>query len=616
MESALTKVLLESHPPPLAAKSAESPAMAGESTRGDGQSAARSYWRWSKADFFPEPSFRSWAAYRSALSSTCPRLRNRLLHRSSDADEVDLLSRRSENSMRRCLTWWDLAWLGFGVVVGTGIFVLTGQEARLSAGPAIVLSYAVSGFSALLSVFCYAEFAVEIPSAGGSFSYLRVELGDTVAYIAAANILLEALVGAAGLARSWTSYFATLIGREPDALRIHVPALAEGFNLLDPIAVVVLISCSAFAALGTQRTSILNWIASILTTGVIFFVICAGFAKANTSNLSPFFPFGAPGVFRAAAVVYWAYTGFDMMATMAEETKNPSRDIPIGLIGSMSSITAVYCAMALALVMMQRYSDLDTNAAYSVAFAAAGMKWAKYLVAIGALKGMTTGMLVGALGQARYTTQIARAHMIPPFFALVHPKTGTPIHATILVTLSSAAIALFSSLDVLASVSSISTLFIFMLMAVALLVRRYYVREVTSKSNLWKLILFLLLIAGSAVGISAYWNSGTSGWVGYAVAVPFWFVGTLGLAVVLPQQRAPKVWGVPLVPWLPSVSIVTNIFLMGSLGYAAFLRFGICTLVMLAYYLLIGVHATYDVSLEEEDAKLVNLNSEANTNGA
>ncbi|KAI0487964.1 hypothetical protein KFK09_027787 [Dendrobium nobile] len=594
----------------------ESPAYTAASGAGGESLNPRSYWRFTKSDFFPEPSFSSWTSYRSAFSRTFPRLRNRLLHRSSDSDEVDVLRRRSENSMRRCLTWWDLGWLGFGSVVGTGIFVLTGQEARLNAGPAIVLSYAASGLSALLSVLCYAEFAVEIPSAGGSFSYLRVELGDTAAYLAAANILLEALVGAAGLARSWTSYFATLIGREPDALRIHVPSLAEGFNLLDPIAVVVLISCSTFAALGTHRTSILNWIASVLTLFVIAFVIAAGFVNAKPSNLSPFLPFGASGVFRAAAVVYWAYTGFDMMATMAEETKNPSRDIPIGLIGSMSAITAVYCAMALALVMMQKYSELDTNAAYSVAFAAAGMKWAKYLVALGALKGMTTGMLVGALGQARYTTQIARAHMIPPFFALVHPKTGTPIHATLLVTLSSAIIAFFSSLDVLASVSSISTLFIFMLMAVALLVRRYYVREVTPKSNLLKLNCLLFLIIGASVGISAYWNSGAKGWIGYAIAVPLWFLGTLGLTVVIPQQRTPKVWGVPLVPWLPSASIVTNIFLMGSLGYQAFVRFGICTVVMLAYYVLIGVHATYDVAHEEEDDKLEGLKVETGNRGA
>ncbi|KAJ6801182.1 putative cationic amino acid transporter 8, vacuolar [Iris pallida] len=582
---------------------------------GDG----RSYWRWSKQDFFPEPSFSNWSSYLSALSSTLPRLRRQLLRRSSDSDELLSLRLRSGHSMHRCLTWWDLSWLGFGSVVGTGIFVLTGQEARFSAGPSVVLSYAASGLSALLSVFCYAEFAVEIPSAGGSFSYLRVELGDFVSFLAAANILLEALVGAAGLARSWTSYFATLLNRDPDSLRIHAPSLADGYNLLDPIAVVVLISCSTFSMFGTRRTSVLNYITSILGLAVIAFIIAAGSSRADASNLTPFAPFGPKGVFEAAAVVYWAYTGFDMVATLAEETKNPARDIPLGLVGSMSAVTVVYCVMALVLVSMQKYSDLDPNAAYSVAFAAAGMKWAKYVVALGALKGMTTGLLVGALGQGRYTTQIARAHMIPPYFALVHPRTGTPIYATLLVTVSSAVVAFFSSLDVLASVSSISTLFIFMLMAVALLVRRYYVRDLTTRSNHLKLVGFLVLILASSVGVSAYWNSDTDGWVGYAVTVPSWFLSTLGLAVFVPQQRAPKVWGVPMVPWLPSLSIATNLFLMGSLGYRAYVRFGICTLVMLAYYVLVGLHATYDMAepeQQQEEEKFGSINlEEGNDNG-
>ncbi|KAG6487277.1 cationic amino acid transporter 5-like [Zingiber officinale] len=565
---------------------------------GDGE---RSYWRWSKEDFFPEPSFRSWTAYGEALSHTRLRLRNRLLYRSTDAAELLALPRRSEHELRRCLNWWDLAWLGFGAVVGTGIFVLTGQEARFSAGPAIPLAYAAAGASALLSSLIYAEFASDVPSAGGSFSYLRIELGEFVAYLAAANILLEAIVGAAGLARSWTSYFATLLGRDPDALRIHAPALAAGFDLLDPIAVVVLIACSTVAMFGTRGTSILNWLTSLLSVAVIGFIIAAGFTHADASNLAPFFPMGAKGVLQAAAVVYWAYTGFDMVATMAEETRNPARDIPLGLVGSMSAITIVYCVMALVLVMMQRYDQLDPNAAYAVAFEAVGMRWAKYLVALGALKGMTTGLLVGALGQGRYTTQIARAHMIPPYFALVHPRTGTPVYATILVTLSSAIIALFSSLDVLASVSSISTLFIFALVALALLVRRYYDRESPQqpRAHLAKLTFFLTAIVGSSVAVSTCWNTNPDGWIGFAVTVPLWFLSTLGLALLVPQQRTPKLWRVPLMPWLPSLSIATNVFLMGSLGYEAYVRFGICTAAMLAYYVLVGVHATYDVAQEE-----------------
>ncbi|KAL1359215.1 hypothetical protein HN51_004511 [Arachis hypogaea] len=565
----------------------------------------RSYWRWSKQDFLPEESFQTWTNYTSALSQTWFRFKNRLTSRSDDETETTQLRKQSENEMKRCLSWWDLIWFGFGAVVGAGIFVLTGEEAHDTVGPAIILSYAVSGISAMLSVFCYTEFAVEVPVAGGSFAYLRIELGDFAAFIAAGNILLESIVGTAAVSRSWTSYFTSLLNKPKNSLRIKT-GLKDGYNLLDPIAVVVLAAASAIAISSTRKTSYLNWIASAVNTLVILFVIIAGFVHADTSNLTPFLPFGAKGIFQAAAIVYFAYGGFDSIATMAEETKNPSRDIPIGLVGSMSMITVIYCLMALTLSMMQKYKDIDTDAAFSVAFQCVGMKWAKYVVAFGALKGMTTVLLVGALGQARYTTHIARSHMIPPWFALVHPKTGTPINATLLITISSACIAFFSSLDVLSSLLSISTLFIFMMMAVALLVRRYYVRGVTPRGNLLKLVAFLLLIIASSMGISACWGINPNGWIGYTITVPIWFLATLGMSLVLKQQRDPKVWGVPLVPWLPSISIAINIFLMGSLDSSAFIRFGICTGVMLIYYFFFGLHATYDMAHQQE--KLQNEN--------
>lgn len=564
----------------------------------------RSYWRFSKQDFFPEKSFQNWRSYVSALAQTRSRFNDRLLNRSDETTEIVDLRKQSENSMKRCLNWWDLTWFGFGSVIGTGIFVLTGQEAHDHAGPAIILSYVASGISAMLSVFCYTEFAIEIPVAGGSFAYLRVELGDLAAFIAAANILFESIVGSAAVARGWTSYFTTLLDRHSDSLRIHTD-LRDGFNLLDPIASTVLLIASMIAITSAKKTSILNWIASAVNTVVILFVIVAGFAHAKSSNLHPFLPYGAKGVFQAAAIVYFAYGGFDNIATMAEETKDPRRDIPLGLLGSMSMITVIYCLMALSLAMMQKYSDLDRNAAYSVAFQSVGMKWAKYLVALGALKGMTTVLLVGALGQARYTTHIARSHMIPPFFALVHPKTGTPIYATLLITIPSSIVAFFSSLDVLSSLLSVSTLFIFMMMAVALLVRRYYVRGVTPRANLVKLVGFLLLIIASSMGTSAYWGLRPEGWVGYAVTIPVWFGATAGIAVMLPQERKPEVWGVPLVPWLPSLSIAINLFLMGSLSGKTFVRFGVCTAIMLLYYVLFGVHATYDMAqqIKAEAAK-------------
>jgi amino acid transporter len=578
--------------------------MGSEGESGDDvQVQPRNYWRCSKQDFFPEESFQNWGTYRFALSQIGPRFKDRLLRRSNDAEEIGELRKQSENDMKRCLTSWDLTWFGFGAVIGAGIFVLTGQEAHEHAGPAIVLSYVASGASAMLSVFCYTEFAVEVPVAGGSFAYLRIELGDFAAFITAANILLESVVGIAAVARAWTSYFTTLLNRQRNSLRIHTN-LAEGYNLLDPIAVTVLAIAAAIGMISTKKTSYINWIASAINTIIILFVIIAGFAHADTSNLKPFLPYGAKGIFQSAAIVYFAYGGFDNVATMAEETKNPSRDIPLGLLGSMSIITVIYCLMALSLAMMQKYTDIDPDAPYSVAFQNVGMKWAKYLVALGALKGMTTVLLVGSLGEARYTTHIARAHMIPPWFALVHPKTGTPINATLLITISSACIAFFSSLDVLAGLLSVSTLFVFMMIAVALLVRRYYVTEVTPRIHLLKLVIFLLIIIASSMATSAFWGLNPEGWLGYTITIPLWFVGTAGIAMFLPQQRTPKVWGVPLVPWLPSLSIATNIFLMGSLGSQSFVRFGICTIVMLIYYVFFGLHATYDMAQQQEKLKI------------
>jgi len=579
------------------------------STNGmDDSESLRSYWRWSKQDFLPEESFQSWNNYVSALSQTWLRFKDRVQTRSDDATETHELKKQSENEMKKCLNWWDLIWFGFGAVIGAGIFVLTGQEAHNHAGAAIVLSYVASGISAMLSVFCYTEFAVEVPAAGGSFAYLRIELGDFVAFIAAGNILLECVLGSAAVSRSWTSYFTSLLNRPKDSLRIKAHHLKDGYNLLDPIAVGVLVISAMIAMISTRKTSLLNWIASAVNIGVIIFVIVAGFSHANTSNLTPFLPYGVKGVFQASAILYFAYGGFDSLATMAEETKNPPKDIPIGLIGSMSVITVIYCLMALSLSMMQKYTDIDTGAAFSVAFQKVGMNWAKYVVAFGALKGMTTVLLVGRLGQARYIAHIARSHMIPPWFALVHPKTGTPINATLLITISSACIAFFTSLDVLSSLISVSTLFVFVMISIALLVRRYYVRGVTTKENQLKLVVFLILTVASSMGISAYWGLRPNGWIGYTVTVPVWFFSTLGMSYFLTQQRKPRFWGVPLVPWLPSLSIATNIFLMGSLEYEAFIRFGICTLIMLVYYVFFGLHSTYDMAHQQEKVQTINVN--------
>lgn len=421
-----------------------------------------------------------------------------------------------------------------------------------------------------------------------------------MAFLAGGNILLEYTIGGAAVARSWTSYFATLCGKQPEDFRITAHSLAEGYNELDPIAVGVCAIICIIAVHSTKGSSRLNYIASVVHLLVIIFIIVCGLIKADTKNYATFAPNGARGIFKASAVLFFAYVGFDAVSTMAEETKNPAKDIPIGLVGSMVITTVLYCLLAVTLCLMQPYQTIDVNAPFSVAFKQVGWAWAQYVVAAGALKGMTSVLLVNAVGQARYLTHIARAHMVPPWFGIVNGKTGTPMNATIVVLSATATIAFFTKLDILSNLLSIATLIIFMLVAVALLVRRYYVSGETTSADRNKLIACLLLILGSSVTTAAYWGLSKTGWVGYCITVPIWLFGTLGLWIFVPMARKPKLWGVPLVPWLPSASIAINIFLLGSMDKDSFIRFGVWTVFLLLYYFFFGLHASFDTAKGQE----------------
>ncbi|KAF3625195.1 Cationic amino acid transporter 5 [Capsicum annuum] len=535
---------------------------------------------YSKDDFLPEESFTNWGSYVQALRDTKTRLKDRVLSRSSDQLELHGIRDRSQHQMKKSLNWFDLVWFGIGAVMGAGIFVPTGEATKNLAGPAVLLSYVISGTAALLSVLCYSEFSVEIPVAGGSFAYLRVELGDFVAFIAAGNILFEYVVSGAGVARSWTSYFATLCNHKPDDFRINVSSLAEGYNHLDPIAVVILLVICAGASLSTKGSSQFNSIMTIIHLVVMVFILVVGLTQANLANYSNFAPYGARGVLKAAAMLFFAYVGFDGIATLGEEVKNPGRDIPIGLIGSMVVTITIYCLLAGTICLMQPFNQVDVNAPFTIAFQAAGMNWAKYIVAIGALKEMTTVLLASIISQAGYFTHIARTHMAPPFLAAVNEKTGTPVTATVVMVVANCTMAFFTSLDILANLVSIATLFVFSLVPLALLVRRYYVSGETPDRDRDKLILFLVLITLSSIGSGVFWEISENTWIGCIINAGVWFLATLGLNLTLKEARKPKVWGLPLMPWLPSASIAINVFIMCSID---------------------GLHATYDAAKDVEN---------------
>lgn len=228
----------------------------------------------------------------------------------------------------------------------------------------------------------------------------------------------------------------------------------------------------------------------------------------------------------------------------------------------------IYCLLAGTICLMQPFNQVDVNAPFTIAFQAAGMNWAKYIVAIGALKEMTTVLLASIISQAGYFTHIARTHMAPPFLAAVNEKTGTPVTATVVMVVANCTMAFFTSLDILANLVSIATLFVFSLVPLALLVRRYYVSGETPDRDRDKLILFLVLITLSSIGSGVFWEISENTWIGCIINAGVWFLATLGLNLTLKEARKPKVWGLPLMPWLPSASIAINVFIMCSIDGA------------------------------------------------
>ncbi|KAF8032731.1 hypothetical protein BT93_D1598 [Corymbia citriodora subsp. variegata] len=377
----------------------------------------------------------SFTHYLHSLSQTPQRLRKRMLATWTPDHELNQVRLRSGADMKRKLQWYDLIALGIGGMLGVGVFVTTGPVARSIAGPSVFISYIIAGVSALLSSLCYTEFSVQIPVAGGAFSYLRVTFGEFVGYFAGANILMEYVLSNAAVARTFTDYLCRTLG-ENDATcwRIEVEGLMKGYNMLDFPAVALVLLLTLCLCHSTKESSILNLIMTVFHVVFFGFIVIAGFYNGSGKNLvrpAGLAPFGVKGVLKGAARVYFSYIGYDSVSTMAEEIQNPSKSLPIGIVGSMVIVSLLYCLMALSLCIMVPYNEISEKASFSVVFEKIGWKWASNLVGAGASLGIVASLLVAMLGQARYLCVIARSHLVPSWLAKVHPSTGTPLNATL-----------------------------------------------------------------------------------------------------------------------------------------------------------------------------------------
>ncbi|MGW4031133.1 amino acid permease [Streptomyces sp. NPDC004838] len=458
-----------------------------------------------------------------------------------------------EHALKRSLSALDLTVFGVGVIIGTGIFVLTGAVAKQNAGPATALAFVTAGVVCALAALCYAEFASTVPVAGSAYTFSYASLGELPAWIIGWDLILEFALGTAVVAVGWSGYLRSLMDnvgwRLPDALSGTNDITGFGFDLL---AFLLVLALTAILVLGMKLSARVTSAVVAVKVIVVLVVIVAGSFFINTSNYSPFIPpavkqtgesglreplvqlmfgyaptnFGVMGIFTAASVVFFAFIGFDIVATAAEETRFPQRDVPRGILGSLFICTLLYVAVSVVVTGMQHYTDLSIDAPLADAFKAVGQPWYAGFISFGAVIGLTSVCMILLLGQTRVFFAMSRDGLLPRFFSQVHPRYRTPYRATVLLGVIIAIIAGFTNIQELAALVNIGTLFAFVVVAIGVVILRRT------------------------------------------------------------RPDLPRSFRTPLVPLLPILSVAASLWLMINLPAETWLRFGIWMVIgVLVYYL-------------------------------
>lgn len=421
-------------------------------------------------DVLSRPSLASPAARGSVINH---------LFRTKSIEQILADANHPIHRLKKTLTAWDLTCLGIGAIIGTGIFVLigtaiVGDAHRPGAGPGIVLSFILSGLTCALAALCYAEMSAMIPAAGSAYTFSYATLGELLAWLTGWNLILEYGVACVAVAIGWSGYFNNLL----ELAGIHLPVWAtrapgsDGGIANIPAALIVLL-VTVILVVGIKESARATGIVVLIKLAVILFFIAIGSTSIDPANWTPFMPQGFAGVGAAAAIVFFAYIGFDAVSTAAEEAKNPTRDVPIGIIGSLSICTLLYIAVAAVLTGLIPSSQIDIHAPVAEALRLVGFKWGAAVIAIGAVAGITSVLVVMMLGQIRVFFAMSRDQLLGTWLSKVHPRFGTPHRATILTGIAVAILSAFIPIGEAADMTNIGTFFAFVLVCIGVIVLRY-----------------------------------------------------------------------------------------------------------------------------------------------
>lgn len=395
-----------------------------------------------------------------------------------------------EHALKRTLGPLQLVLLGIGAIIGAGLFSLTGIAASQHAGPAVVLSFVLCGIGCAFAGLCYSEFSTMIPVAGSAYTYSYATMGELIAWIIGWDLVLEYAVGAATVAVSWSGYVASLLhdfGITLPAKFIASPwqpiTLADGsmaFGIINIPAVLVVVAVSLLLMTGIQESARANAVVVVLKVAVVILFVLVGWKYINGANYDPFIPpptgergeFGWAGVVRGAGIVFFAFIGFDAVSTAAQETKNPQRDMPIGIIGSLVVCTILYVLFAHVLTGIVNYKELDNAAPVAVAIDRTGLAWLKTAIKLAIIAGYSSVILVMLLGQSRVFYSMSRDGLLPKLFSDIHPRFRTPWRSNMLFMVFVGLFAAFVPIQVVGEMTSIGTLFAFILVCIGIMVMR------------------------------------------------------------------------------------------------------------------------------------------------